>query len=45
MKMSSISTGEKEIQGLRLVDQVEEYIVDETWRIVEGKDTAEWVYE
>ena len=45
VKMSSNSTGEKEIQGLRLVDQAEEYIVDETWRTEEGKDTAEWVYE
>ena len=45
VKMCLNSQGEKEVQGLRLVDPDEEYIVDEIWKTEEGQIKENWVYE
>ena len=33
------------MQGLRLVDPDEKYIVDKTWKSEEGTEKGEWMYE
>ena len=44
-KIGLNNKGGREMQGLRLVDQEDEFIVDECWKNDGKEEKANWIYE